>query len=533
MKYVNAFFRLDIRENGVYAYFYPARDGGKKIDLKEFAEYLEACQITDFDLPQIQREVARNRCNGEVFVSSAKLNEIDERMHITVTEDKLLAIVRFYPPSMHGALMTENDIMAEFRKNKITYGIETKYIKAYLSGRQFCRDIPIAKGVPIVYGKDAEIIYHFNTNPTSKPKLLEDGSVDFHELNIFTSVSRNELLAEVIPEVPGKNGMDIFGNVLKAPAVKKGFIKHGKSVVKSEDGLKAFSEVNGDVRLEGDTIFVSDTYHVAADVDSSTGDIKYDGNVTVTGNVRAGFRIEASGEIEINGAVEGATIISGGNIILKRGVQGMHKAFLQAEGDIVSKFFENCTVKAGNNINTGFALHSNLTAKENVIVSGKKGFLIGGNVSAGSIIQASVFGNKMNTATTLKVGVEPDVLEHFKELSVMIKENQDKMVEYRQTLDALLKKLKEGKKLMPNQLQLLKTANDSITELETALENESEEYMLLKEEIENHKGGKVIVDNKAYPGVAIHMSNRFYLVKEVQNYCQFVLDGVDIVSKPI
>ena len=34
MKYTNAFFRLDIRENGVYVHIYPEKDGGKKNNLR-------------------------------------------------------------------------------------------------------------------------------------------------------------------------------------------------------------------------------------------------------------------------------------------------------------------------------------------------------------------------------------------------------------------------------------------------------------------------------------------------------------------
>lgn len=43
----------------------------------------------------------------------------------------------------------------------------------------------------------------------------------------------------------------------------------------------------------------------------------------MTGNVTTGFAIKAEGDIIVNGVVEGATLVSGGNIVLKRGMQGM------------------------------------------------------------------------------------------------------------------------------------------------------------------------------------------------------------------
>ena len=533
MKYVNGFFRLIIRENGVYAHIFPEKPGGKKISVQEFAAYLEACGVQDYDLTDLNRRIGLVKEECDVYISSAVIPEVDEKMNIRVTEDKMMAVVRFYPPSKNGKLLTEQDIRSELKKNRITYGISDRYIKAYLMGRQFCRDIPIAKGKPVVPGQDARVSYHFATNPVSKPKLLEDGSVDFHELNMFTNVKKGDLLAELIPDVPGQNGMDIYGNVIKAPNVRKEMLRYGRNISVSDDKLRIYSDVDGDVRLEGDTVFVSNTYQVAADVDASTGDSHYDGNVVVSGSVRSGFCVEAAGDIEVNGAVEGATLIAGGNIVLKRGVQGMQKASLQAGGDIVTKFIENSKARAGHTINTGFALHSELVAHDSVIVSGKKGFLIGGTISAGSVIEASVLGNKMNTATTLKVGVEPEVLEHFKELSALIKESQEKMLEQQQILDTLRKKIAEGRKLLPNQLTMAKEANENLKTLEQELDRESSEYMTLKDEIENHKGGKVIVHSSVYPGVSIYISNRFYPVKSVQSMCQFRLEGADVVFAPI
>lgn len=533
MKYVNGFFRLIIREDGVYAHIFPEKPGGKKIVISELAEYLERCGISDYDLPGLNRAIALATEECDVFVSSTVIPEVNEMMNIRVTEDKMMAVVRFYPPSKNGKLLTESDILEELKNKRITYGIASKYIKAYLMGRQFCRDIPIAKGKPIVLGQDARVKYHFTTNPTAKPKLLEDGSVDFHELNMFTSVKKGDLLAELIPDVPGEAGMDIYGNVRKPPNVRKGILKHGRNITVSEDGLKMHSEVDGDVRLEGDTVFVSNTYRVAADVDTSTGDICYEGNVIVAGSVRAGFRVEAAGDIEVDGVVEGATLIAGDNIVLKRGVQGMHKASLQAGGDIITKFLENCSAKAGNVINTGFALHSDLIAQEAVIVSGKKGFLIGGTISAGSKIEAGVFGNKMNTATALRVGVEPELLEHFRELSTMIKEGQEHLQELKQTLEALNKKISGGQKLLPNQMILQKQVNEDAKTLLVQLEEESSEYMQLKHEIEEHRGGRVIVRQAVYPGVSITISNRLYQVKDVCSMCQFRLEGADVVSAPI
>lgn len=533
MRYTNAYFQLVIRTNGVFVRVFPAKENGKTIVMLELVRYLEKCGITDCDIPKLTKEVAQAKEIKEIYVSSAVISEVNEMADIRVSDDRMLAVIRFYAPSENGKRMSEKDIWNELKANRIEYGISDKIIKAFVAGPQYCRDIPIAKGTAVVQGVDAKIQYAFNTEPTSKPKLLEDGSVDFHELNLFTSVKKGELLAQMIPEKEGVPGTDIYGNTIAPVKIKKGLLKYGKNIELSEDRLKIYSQIDGDVKLEGDTVFVSNTYRVAANVDPSTGDLHYNGNIVIPGNVCAGFTVEASGDIEVDGVVEGATLIAGGNIVLKRGVQGMSRCLLQAGNDIVAKFIESCKVKAGRTVNVGSCLHSDVDAGEKVIVSGKKGFVIGGNVSAGKRIEASVFGNKMNTVTNLKVGVEPEILERYKELSVSIKAKQEELLENKQILETLRKKIAEGVKLLPNQLVTAKQTGERFKQLSAELEQESAEYMQLKQTIEEKKGGKIVVNYTIYPGVSIHIANRVYPVKDMRSRCQFRLDGADVVSSAI
>lgn len=533
MKYTNAFFQLDIRADGVYANIYPEQNGGKKIVVQEFVEYIEKCGIRNYNLPEINRAISQVKEKTTVFVSPDVISEVNEMAKVRITGDNMLAVIRFYPPSKNGKLMSEKDILNELARYKIVHGISGRVIKAYMAGRQFCRDIPIAKGTPMVPGTDARIEYKFNTNPTSKPKLNEDGSVDFHELNIFTSVKKDDLLAQLIPAVPGTDGKDLFGNPVRPFKVNTLRLKYGRNIRLSEDKLSIYSDVDGDVKLEDDTVFVANTYVVPADVDASTGDIHYSGNVMVTGNVRAGFLVEASGDIEVGGIVEGATLIAGGNIVIKRGVQGMSKGNLSAGNDIVAKFLESCTVNAGGVINTGSSLHSDLNAGKKIVVSGRKGFLIGGTSSAGQKIEAYVIGNKMNSQTILKVGVEPEVMERFKDLTVSIKEKQEAILQSKQVLENLKKKVAEGVTILPNQLQYAKKEGETIVLLQKELDEESEEYITLKQEIENKKDGRVVVNNIIYPGVCIYISNRVYPVKDNRSRCQFRVDGADVVTTPV
>ena len=124
-------------------------------------------------------------------------------------------------------------------------------------------------------------------------------------------------------------------------------------------------------------------------------------------------------------------------------------------------------------------------------------------------------------------------MDRFKELTVSIKEKQEEILNHQQILNGLKKKLKEGNKLLPNQIMIAKQSTERLTALNEQLEKESEEYINLKQEIENNKDGKVIVDHIVFPGVCIYISNRVYPVKDNRSRCQFRIDGADVVTLPI
>ena len=72
-------------------------------------------------------------------------------------------------------------------------------IEAFFAHREYCEDVLVAKGTAPVQGKDAYIEYKFNTDRKAKPTLLEDGSVDFFNLNILNLCAEGQELAVLHP----------------------------------------------------------------------------------------------------------------------------------------------------------------------------------------------------------------------------------------------------------------------------------------------------------------------------------------------
>ena len=277
-------------------------------------------------------------------------------------------------------------------------------------------------GTAPVQGHDGKINYRFNTDKKARPKLNEDGTVDFHKLNNISHVRKGDVLAVITPADKGTPGCNVFGVELRPDKVVKVNFNKGNNLAVSEDGLQLISMVDGYATLEGDKIFVSDVYDVPADVDNSTGDIEFNGSVVVHGNVRTGFCIKCGGNIEVYGVVEGADLDAGGDIILHRGVQGMSRCQIHAVGNLVSKFIESATVSVDGYINADSILNSQISAHGDIVVSGKGGSIIGGNVRSTTLIEASNIGTPMGVATSVEVGVDPTVQDRIKEIDAMIKD---------------------------------------------------------------------------------------------------------------
>ncbi len=527
MKYKNSFFRIEIKDDGTYLDLYPPMNDGKNLDLKEITEFIDNKGLGQYNALVIKKALENLGDKPvRIKISDKQIEKFDESAKIIISDDKLVAYARFYPPSTGGNLMTKKEIIAELERENISYGIAGKVIDVFLMARQYCLNIPIAKGDKPVHGTDTKIEYKFNTKPLSKPKMLDDGSVDFHELNLFEGVSQGDVLAVLTPHDLGTPGKDIFGQIVTQNKPKIKILKYGRNISISEDKTVITSQVNGNVTLADDTVFVSDTYTVAADVDASTGDIEYDGSVMISGTVKTGFTVRAKGDIQVNGVVEGATLIAGGNIVIKRGVQGMSKGKLVAGGDICAQFFESANVEAKGDVLAGSILHSNISSGGRVVVSGRKGFIVGGEIICESYIEVNSIGNRMETQTIIKVGVKPELYEEMKGLVTFVTDINNQIDENSSYLNVYREKVKNGVKLTPENMKLIKQYNAKIEELTNERGDKNERLMEIRQELDKGKKGSVKVIGNTYRGVTIFIASCVYIVKDKEMHGWYkIVDG--------
>jgi uncharacterized protein len=529
----NGYFQIVIKQDGTYLKIYDAEQGGEPVFYEEISNYLVDCKIYEYDKVVIGRALTALQGTTEVKISNFPVYTIDEVIKVEISEDRMYAKARFYPPSSNGHLLMKDEIIASLVKAGVKYGVDENNVLEFLKERCYCTDYILAKATPPVPGRDAVITYHFNTDLTLKPKRNEDGSVDFHQLDMISHCKKNQLLATLTPMDPGKPGIDVCGVVMRPNKVNNRVLRHGNKIYLSEDGLSMYSAVDGHVSLVDNRVFVSDTYEVHADVDASTGDIEYEGNVVVKGNVITGFSVRAKGDIEVNGVVEGAYIEAGGQIVLKRGMQGMNKGILRANGNIITKFIENAEVIAGGYVSTESILHSKVSAKGDIIVGGKRGFVTGGEIRSGTLISVKTAGSQMGTATLLEVGIDPRVLEEFRELEKKIASMLSDKERLAQALILFRKKLAAGAQMTDEKKEYLKQVTQNNILLETQIKEARKRYEELKIDVDNNSSGSIVVSDIVYPGTKLVISNVVHFIRSETHHSKFVRDRADIKVMPL
>ncbi len=523
---MNGYFQVVSRNNMCTVKLVPPSDGGEPIQREELFEYLSIKNIV-FDSKAMVD--ALSDLSSTMFVPTAtefKFSE-GEYARVFIAPDNMSVKVRLIPCFEGGTEMSKEEFMREFSSRGICYGFDQDAIDDFLEKRPFCTDFIVAQGKPPRHGHDAEIEYFFNTDPRVKPTLLEDGSVDFFHLNTINHCQAGDLLAKLHPADFGEPGTNVKGERIRPRDVRNAQLKFGHNIELSEDKTEIRSQVNGHVTYADGKVFVSNVLEVA-NVDNAVGNIDYDGSVTVTGNVCENFSVKAKGSVEVRGVVEGAHVEAGENIIIARGMNGMHKGDLVAGGNIISKFIENAKVKAKGYVECESILHSEVIAGTEIKVTGKKGFIAGGRTCATTLIEVKNLGSSMGADTVVEVGMDTTVKQTIQALQKEITELNRQLQQVQPVLDGARQKLQAGVKMTTEQLlqlqKLAKLSKDQHERLDYCM-SELEKYQVTTDQSTQ---GQVVVTGEVYPGTKICIGDVSMVVKSGMKYCRFIKEAGDV-----
>jgi uncharacterized protein (DUF342 family) len=286
--------------------------------------------------------------NDELQICVEEDEKIEAKWDVTMDKRKLQAVLtiepairRRYvlkdiPPSKHIHLQAhmetevEHDVQYEqiiekLKELHIVYGIKESNIMEALQATEKT-SVVVAEGVEPVEGKDGWVELKVGSENAKKPKLREDGTVNFREIEMITNVSEGELVAVVHPPQPGVPGITVTNEMIPVRETHPVTVQLGKGVSMSEDGTKIVATQSGrpQVVKKGRTAVVSIIPKLThqGDVDLSTGNIRFKGDIEITGSVQDEMEVEALGSVVIFQNVNRAKIQAQQSIFIHHNLIG-------------------------------------------------------------------------------------------------------------------------------------------------------------------------------------------------------------------
>jgi hypothetical protein len=427
-----------------------------------------------------------------------EFEKLESRVRVIISADKNEAFLLILEDI---SAYSVSDVVELLNHHDVIYGIDLIRIAVMLNEKELNTKVLVAKGVPAVKGSDGYYKYYFNTEPVTNTIILEDGTVDYNTLGKLELCKENDLLVEYHPAIQGCTGVSVIGAVIQPNPVKDLKPLKGKGFSIKEDDNCYYSDFDGKIEFDGARLKVSQIYVVEGDLDANSEPIKFYGDVLVQGNVFGDAKIEASGNITVNGCVESATIISGKSVLLKNGMQGSQKGYIFAKEDVSAKFFEQTTVIAKGNVNANSIMNCDIMAYKKIIVSGKRGTIIGGNCRAIELISASVIGNTAEMCTRVVVGMGKEFYDTVMEIDDIISRLKVEIDSLEIKLNCITEKIKN------NQVMSLINVRNSIIKEKIEKIAKYNEQCKLKEDLISQKerslDGSVCVSGRVFPNTNI------------------------------
>ena len=431
------------------------------MEKKSSQNLVELDQLDQLDEMQID-DILQVLGNWEFLPDQPAL--VEEKMtHVRISEDEMEAWLYLTPPEEKQNYSKEM-LLELLNENGVKVGLISSNLSAMVKKEVYEREILVAKGALPEEGIPGYYEFFFKTDSVIEPRFRLDGSVDYSSFQVLKNVSKEDILAIYHPVVKGKAGYTVKGKfipqkmIAELPALKgRGFYR------KPEEPETYRAMMSGKIDYKNGVIQIESTHVIEGDVTSVNGRIEFFGDILIKGNVEAGVVIRTAKSLTINGNVE---------------------------------------------------------AEKSVILTGKKGLLIGGYTHATESFESTTVGNEVEVKTVIHVGSKPELLEKKKSL-------QQSEQYLKEELANLVRELYQIKKLMRENPDVsvlseeLKKVNAKRNDLLRKIEGLNEEYAKVEEMIERGRKAYIKINGSVYRGTTVCIGNNQHTLSNGTCYMKY------------
>jgi len=438
--------------------------------------------------------------------------------NINISEDEMKAYLNVTPSLGGGKSVTFEQIIEACKNKGIVFGLKEHIIREVLKKseqeKSILNDVVIAEGEKAIDGENARIEFRVKMASGKRFMVLENGSIDYKEQDLFTNVKENQLIAVVTRAQPGiKDGNTVRGEPIKAKPGQDVVLETGNNIRAEDKGqaLWYYSTIGGQLFAERNKISVEPLLVINGDVGPETGNINFNGIVYIKGNVLDNYNVYSKKGVTITGNVGCSKVISEGKVLIQNGVIGKYQGFVRAGGDISVKFAENGTLEAGGSIYIQrAALNTRLTAGNRIISKKEKGQIIGGVIKASQGVEVKILGNESEHKMEVHVGADFTVEKTLSEIRQKINQYQSGL-EKIALIMGKLNRISEEPENIPEKLKSIYLESRKKKALiGVAIENLKKMEMECIQNTERIFDAEVIVTEALYRGVKIFFGKTYY-----------------------
>lgn len=389
----------------------------------------------------------------------------------------------------------------------------TKNFQAAVDQSHTLSGVTILAGQPPKPPRDGEIIWAEDFFRVGFLVNEETGQINYRERAAKRAVSEGQLLATVVPPLPGEPGQDVLGRVVQPRVPRRALIRAGRNVEYVEAEHKYYAKTAGQVRYQNEGLQVDDSITIQGNVGLSTGNIHHPGSLSISGNIDSETAVEAAGDIDVFGGVGNARITSEGSLSVQGGITGGPACVIRVAGDIHAHYIRNADIEAkGNILVESEIIQCRIKTRGSVTVT--QGRIVGGEIVALQGVQTDQFGSEGGGKTVVRVGVDYTLKERLGDKESVLADQKkrleaitQRLAPFRARAGSIPPKLKD---MVVGLLQEAKQLQESSQELETEIETiRAESKGLAKKE--------VLVRKWILPDVHFHVHPQDLWVREQLN----------------
>lgn len=430
-----------------------------------------------------------------------------EDISVAVAKDRRTASILFRclpdtePPQREDvlALLKDHEVHID---ETVEHRVD-EFVRLVRREGQIPDEFVVAEGREPVEGQDEEFVW----DPAFERYLQDwqdDAPIDYYTFNSVVTPGKGETIGTITPQVPGKNGIDVFGTILKPSRKLEQIRLDPKTVERHEhDEFRILAAVPGLVVYQDKRLTIEEVLYVRGDVDFSNGNLDSSVNIVIQSTVRDRFEVKSAKSVTVGGAIEAASVAAEEEVVVRGGILGRSTGRVTAGGEIVAKFCNDADLQAGGNIKIASALlHSRIHTNSKLIA--ETGTIVGGTVYAKEGIDVATVGSNGHVPTRIIVGMHPETLYKVHMIDEEVKRTRDAIDRIRQSVEPLLRCHKHLTHAQKEQATVLLAKVD---EAEGDIADKIERRKLLAEE-RAQDTPRVCVSKLIYPRTTISIGLR-------------------------